>query len=173
MRLLSASNIYSFPDALSRHLHLPGLQNLYVEHVVRSPEPLLSFLQETQGSLVSLSLNSKYLNFGGLGTLNRMYTLCPALKSLILDNTGPEDLASLTLSPHSKLWPALRRLILRNFTLVNADSACVIEDFCSSRGLAPFKTPNSPADSCQLDCITVYMTHEYCFKISSMLPPSR
>ncbi len=162
---------YSFHDALLQHLHLPGLQNLYVEQEVRSPEPLLSFLQETQG-LVSLSLNLKR-NFGQLGTLKReMYTLFPALKSFTLGHAEREDLAILSLSPHSKLCPALHRLILHNFALAGANDARVIEDFSPLGDSHLLKLP-IPVSTGSHHSLHEKFKHEYCFNISSILPPGR
>ena len=151
---LTCGGISLLPDGIFQHLHLPGLENLNVEHEAVSQEPFLSFLQGTRGSLVELSLK------GRLGTLDNqreMYKLCPALNTLTLGDARLENLGILAVSPQSKLCPALRHLRLHNFALLNDDDACVFGDFCSSRGLAPFTTPNPRAESFQLDRITVYM----------------
>ena len=143
----------TIPHALFQHLQLPGLKTLHVQHKAVPPELFLSFLRETRGSLVNLTLEEP---LGTLDNQREMYTLCPALNTFILGNAEPKNLGILTMSPQSNLCPALRYLTLRDFTLVDADDARVLEDFCSSRGLAPFKTPDCPANSSQLDNITVY-----------------
>ena len=66
-----------------------------------------------------------------------------------------------SVSPHSKLCPALRRLTLHNFFIVDADDARIFEDFCASRGLAPFNSSNSSGDCFQLDHVTVYMENAH------------
>ena len=141
----------SLPDDILKHLHLPGLKKLHVEH---APQSFLSCLQETHGSLVELSLGEP---LGTLDDRREMYTLCPALKTFTLDYAVPEDIGILVMSPQSKLCPTLRHLTLHNFVLPDADSARVFEDICSSRGLVPFSTPNSPEGLFQLDRITAYM----------------
>ena len=97
-----------------------------------------------------------------LGTLDNqreMYKLCPALDTLSPGDAGAENFGILAVSPQSKLCPVLRHLTLHEFALLDDGHARVFEDFCSSRGLAPFSTTlNSSAGSLfQLDRITVYM----------------
>jgi len=145
---------HSFPDDVLEHLQLPGLKNL---HVDKPPKSFLSFLRETRGSLVELSLEELPAT---RDNQREMYTLCPALKTFTLDGYAiPKNLDILAVSPQSNLCPALRHLTFHDFIPFNDDDTRVFEDFCSSRGLAPFSTPNSPAKSFQLDRITCYM-HE-------------
>ena len=141
----------SLPDDVLKHLQLPGLKKLHVDY---PPESFLSFLRETRGSLVELSLEEPPAT---LDNQREMYTLCPALKTFTLGYAIPENLDILAVSPQSNLCPALRHLTFHDFALANDDDARVFEDFCSSRGLAPFSTPNSPTRSFQLDRITFYM----------------
>jgi len=160
LKYLSLTCPGSDPRDLFQHLHLPGLENLHMEHEAVSQEPFLSFLQGTRGSLVELSLK------GPLGTLDNqreMYKLCPALNTLTLGDARLENVGILAVSPQSKLCPALRHLRLHDFALLNDDDARVFGDFCSSRGLAPFTTPNPRAESFQLDRIAVYTDDPYMF----------
>ena len=143
----------SIPHDLLRHLHLSGLKSLHVKYQVVSAEPFLSFLRETRGSLVKLDLSEP---LGTFDDQREMYALCPALESLILYGAQPKNLDILAVSPQSKLCPALRYLTLHGFDLSETDDTRVFEDFCSSRGLAPLNTSNSPAGPFQLDRFTVY-----------------
>ena len=159
----------TIPHAAFQHLQLPRLKNLRVEHKAVSPELFLSFLRETHRSLVKLTLKEP---LGTLDNQREMYTLCPALKTFRLDNAKAENLRILAMSPQSKLCPALRYLTLHDFSLLGDDEARVFEDFCSSRGLAPFKAPDCPADSSQLDHITVYpksihLFRQYCLRVDN------
>ena len=154
---------------LLQRLHLPGLKNLHVEYTILSPETFLSFLRETHGSLVKLTLKEP---LGTLDNQREMYTLCPALNTFTLSHAASENLDILVVSPQSKLCPALRHLTLRDLVLHDDESARVLEDFCSSRGLTPF---NSPAALCQLDRITVYPTpvylfHQHCLRVDQDCP---
>ena len=144
---------HSIPYDLLRHLRLPGLKTLHVTYQDISPEPFLSFLRETNGSLVELNLEEP---LGTLDDQREMYALCPALETLILYGAQVKNLDILAVSPQSKLCPALRHLMLHDFDVSETDDARVFEDFCSSRGLTPFTIPNSPAGPFQLDRITVY-----------------
>ena len=139
----------SLPDDVLEHLHLPGLKSLHVEYGL-SPKPFLSFLRDTHGSLVELSLKQ---SLAKLDDQRAMYTLCPALKTF-LSWVEPDDLGMLVVSSQSKLCPTLRHLTLHDF---DVDSARALADICASRGLAPFSTPDCSSGSFQLDRITVYM----------------
>ena len=147
--------------ALFQRLHLPGLQYLHIGHTALSPASFLSFLHETHGSLERLTLKEP---LGTLDNQREMYRLCPALRIFSLSNAKPENLGILAISPQSKLCLNLRYLILRDFTLVCAGGTRVIEDFCSSRGLAPFNISNHPANSSQLECITIYPGSVFSFR---------
>ena len=115
---------------------------MYVEHEVVTSEPFFPsgdtrLSSEAQSHPSSLSIEERY----------------PSLKTFTLGYATAEELATLAVSPHSKLSPTLRHLTLHSFAL-DADDARVLEDFCSSRGLSPFNTHNPPF---RLDRITVYM----------------
>ena len=151
---LTCESFHSYlPCKVFQYLHLPGLENLHVEYKVQSPENFLSFLRETHGSLVKLTLNEPLQT---LDDQREMYTLCPALKTFTLvGRAKPQNLGILVMSP--KLCPTLCHLTLHDLVLRDDDDARILESFCSSRGLVPFSTPPiPPAGLSQLDSITLY-----------------
>ena len=150
---LKELTIDGFPSCHQlNYLYLPKLQYLHLASCESGYTEVLTFLEQTQGSLLTLYLGRPLDQPADKKTL---YSLCPHLEELTLSHGGAEDLKSLTITTGSRLCPALRRLSLPGFTLDDDVGAQILQEVLSSRGLVPFDAPGFPPDCRQLECVKV------------------
>lgn len=133
-------------------LYLPRLRYLHLGSCESGYAEVLSFFEQTQGSLLILSLMRPLRLSEHQRTL---YSLCPHLDELTLTYAGAEDLKNLTITTGFRPCPALRHLVIRSLTLDDDISAQILQEFLCSRGSAPFNAPGFPPGCSQLDSISV------------------